>query len=118
MVKGKKKKIIKKTINQSSGFLIIGILAIISILIIIGVPSYNNIQSEVVYPTWTTVSDKSNVPYEKVRDYQFCHQYECEDNCLPFPDRKCEYYAKGTTANCPIFMDKTGTSWQPHWKCK
>ena len=113
-----KKKMVKK-INYNSGILIISILAIISIFIIVNAYNYNNIQSNMVYPSGAYPYTTSNVPYEKIKEYQFCHQYECVTNCEnPFPDRKCVYYAKGTTANCPIFTDKIGSTWQPHWKCE
>src|SRR3989338_2525713 len=106
-------------INFFFGMLIISILAIISIFIIVFSYSYNNIQSNAVLPKWSYPYERSNVPYEKIKEYQFCHQYECVTNCeKPFPERKCVYYAKGTTANCPVFVDKLGTSWQPHWKCE
>ena len=104
-----------------SYLLVYFILAVISIFILTTVSNSGvNIQGKLgVLPSWSYVRERSNVPYEKVRDYQFCHEYECEMNCKPFPDRKCEYKAKGTTANCPIFtIYETGVSWQPHWKCE
>jgi len=109
----------KKKIKQSVALLIIGILAIASIFIIT-IIGKESIQSDVVYPSWSYPYERSNVPYEKIRNYQFCHEDECIMNCeKPFPDRKCVYNAKGTTANCPLFTNyETGVSWQPHWKCE
>lgn len=112
---------VNKKIKQSTGLTIIGVLAIASIFIISFLEnSNNNIQGKDVYPSWSYPYERSDVPYEKLKNYQFCHEDECIRNCeKPFPDRKCEYKAKETTGNCPIFTNyKTGVSWQPHWECK